>query len=162
MVICAVHVYVRTHTPIPRAVALGLRQESPPSPLLRHSAIRPANRRRGSTSGWPGQAGQLRRGEGMHGLPLFRGFAQRIFVGFFVVFHGFSWFCFVVFRGFAFFVEEFTAVLRKCLASLNSWVCGPGTCIQLRTAPLWRVSSARASLAAPETVGDSPEAVAVS
>ena len=75
---------------------------------------------------------------------------------------GFSWFCLAFFHGFAVFVEEFTTVLRKGLAPPNSWVCGLGACIKLRTAPLWRVSSARASLAASETVGDSPEAVPVS
>ena len=76
-----------------------------------------------------------------------------------MVFRGFvSWF-FVV----ALFVEGFTGVLHKCLAPPNSWVCGPGACIKLRTAPLWRVSSsARTSLAAPERFGDSPEGVAVS
>ena len=52
---------------------------------------------------------------------------------------GFSFF-FVGFCGFAFVVEEFTAVLRKCLASLNSWVCSPGVCIKLHTALLRSVS----------------------
>ena len=100
----------------------------------------------------------------IQGLPLFRGFARRIFVIFvvlFVFFRGFSWFCFVFFRGLAFFVEEFTTVPHRCLAPPNSWVCGPGVYIKLRTAPLWRVSSARASLVAPELFGDSPEAVPV-
>ena len=45
------------------------------------------------------------------------------FRGFSVVFRGSSSFCFVVFRGFAFFAEEFTTVLHKFMAPLNSWVC---------------------------------------
>ena len=79
----------------------------------------------------------------------------------FRVFRGFSWFCFVVFRRFAFFCRKVYSSVPQVLGT-SKQLGMRRACIKHCTAPLLRVSLARASPAAPKTLGDSPEAVPVS